>query len=266
MTDNTPPGGSSSNTNPSSDPNSPFYIHPTDYPRQVHVNENLGDNNYANRSMEMKDFLLEKNRVGFIDGTIAKPTEGKNEYRVWQRIDALIKGWPTIVMEKNIRNSVKYATTTKEIWDDLEERFGKESTTHSYELKCDLTTLKQEADSVSTYFTKMRAIWDEIFSVSPTPTYTCGNCTCDIGKRFVESRDKERVYEFPMGLKDTFKTIKTKILSTKPMPLLGSTYHLVSEDEQHRNISTARKPNVDASTYQMCAQIPPTRTWLRKKH
>ncbi|XP_023766602.1 uncharacterized protein LOC111915155 [Lactuca sativa] len=119
MTGDTPPGGSGTNTNPSSDPNSPFYIHPTDYPRQVPVNENLGDNNYADRSREIKDFLLAKNRAGFIDGTIEKPNEGTTEYRAWQQNDALIKGWLITAMKKDIMNSVKYATTAKEIWDDL---------------------------------------------------------------------------------------------------------------------------------------------------
>ena len=119
-------GSEPGDKNPSSDPNSPYYIHPNDYPRQVHVNETLGDSNYADWSREMKDFLLAKNRAGFIDGSIKKPTESQEIFKSWQRSDALIKGWLTTAMEKDIRNSVKYAATAKEIWDDLEERFGKD--------------------------------------------------------------------------------------------------------------------------------------------
>ena len=104
---------------PSSDPDSPYYIHPTDYPRQMHVNDSLNDNNYADWSREMNDFLVAKNRIGFIDGTISKPAEDQPKYRAWQRSDAIIKGWITIAVEKEIRNSVKYATTAKQIWEDL---------------------------------------------------------------------------------------------------------------------------------------------------
>lgn len=86
MTDDTPANGSVTNTNPSSNPNSPFYIHPTDYPRQIHVNENLCNKRLSplliihNKYMTklpgvMKDFLLAKNRANFIDGTVKKSTQ-----------------------------------------------------------------------------------------------------------------------------------------------------------------------------------------------
>lgn len=57
-----------------------------------------------------------------------------------------------------------------------------------------------------------------------------------------------------MGLEDTFETIKMQILSTKPMSSLEVIYHLVSEDEQQRNIYTAIKFNIDTTTYHVCAQ------------
>lgn len=47
----------------SSDSHSPYYFHPTDYSRQMHVN----DDNIEDWSWEMKDLLLAKNRVCFID-------------------------------------------------------------------------------------------------------------------------------------------------------------------------------------------------------
>lgn len=45
-------------------------------------------------------------------------------------------------MEKDIWNSMKYANTSKEIWDDPEERFGKESAPHAYEIKQVLTVVR----------------------------------------------------------------------------------------------------------------------------
>lgn len=46
MAGDTTVSGYGTYTNPSFDPKSHFYIHP-DYPRQIHANENLGDNNNA---------------------------------------------------------------------------------------------------------------------------------------------------------------------------------------------------------------------------
>ena len=61
----------------------------------------------------------------------------------WMRCDAMIKGWLTTAMEKDIRSSVKYATTSSEICNDLLEQFGKESAPRAYELKQILTGTQQ---------------------------------------------------------------------------------------------------------------------------
>ena len=101
------------------DTNSPLYIHPSDYPKQLHVNDVLTDSNYADWSQEMMNFLFAKNKIGFIDGSIKKPDKTAADYMAWTRCDAMIKGWLTTAMEKDIRISVKYANTSSEIWNDL---------------------------------------------------------------------------------------------------------------------------------------------------
>ncbi|XP_024986553.1 uncharacterized protein LOC112521794 [Cynara cardunculus var. scolymus] len=92
-----------------SDHNSPYYLHPSDYPRQMHANDALNDSNYLDWIQEMENFLFVKNKIGL-------------------HCDAMIKGWLTTTMEKEIRVSVKYANTAEEIWKDLRERFENEST------------------------------------------------------------------------------------------------------------------------------------------
>lgn len=112
MTDDTPANGSVTNTNPSSNPNSPFYIHPTDYPRQIHVNENLCNKRLSplliihNKYMTklpgvMKDFLLAKNRANFIDGTVKKSTQEPINIELGDKVmlwleDDLLQPWKRI--------------------------------------------------------------------------------------------------------------------------------------------------------------------------
>lgn len=124
----------------------------------MHVNESLTDSNYSDWSREMKEFLFAKNRAGFIDRTILQPASDPPLMNPWQRSDAIIKGWLTTGMDKDIRNNVKFANTAKEVWDDLQERFGKESAPRAYILKHTLTALRQNKDFVSTYYTKMKGI------------------------------------------------------------------------------------------------------------
>ncbi|KAL6572979.1 hypothetical protein OROHE_002455 [Orobanche hederae] len=236
------------------DVNSPLYIHPSDYPKQLHVNETLTDNNYADWSMEMMNFLFAKNKVGFIDGSIKKPEKDAADYMPWMRCDAMVKGWLTTAMEKEIRNSVKYANTASEIWNDLKERFGKESAPRAYELKQNLTMTHQNGTTVSVYYTKLRSLWDEIESALPVPRCSCNKCTCDVGKQIRELKEKERLYEFLMGLDNHFTVIRTQILAMNPIPSLGNAYHLVAEDERQRAISAEKKPSSEAAAFK--ASVP----------
>ncbi|KAM0044266.1 putative retrotransposon gag domain, retrotransposon Copia-like protein [Helianthus debilis subsp. tardiflorus] len=169
---------------------SPYYLHPSDYPKQLHVNDVLTDNNYIDWKQEMMNFLFAKNKVEFVDGTIKKPEKTSKDYMPWMRVDAMIKGWLTAAMEKNIRNSVKYASTASEIWSDLGERFGKESAPRAYELKQKIASTRQAGNSVSTYFTQLRSLWDEVQSVQPFPQCSCGKCECDVGKKTIEHQEK----------------------------------------------------------------------------
>ncbi|KAJ0510788.1 putative transcription factor interactor and regulator CCHC(Zn) family [Helianthus annuus] len=233
----------------SPDINSPLYIHASDYPKQMHVNDTLTDNNYTDWSQEMLNFLFAKNKVGFVDGTLKKPEKTATDYMAWMRCDAMVKGWLTTAMEKDIRGSVKYANTASEIWSDLRERFGKASAPRAYELKQTLSNTHQSGSSVSAYYTKLRVLWDEIESVLPAPRCTCDKCSCGVGKKMNELREKERLYEFLMGLDADFAVIKTQILAMNPIPTLGNAYHLVAEDERQRMISGEKKTPTENAAF-----------------
>jgi len=238
----------------SSDHNSPYYLHPSDYPRQMHVNDTLTDNNYLDWVQEMENFLFAKNKIGFIDGTIKRPEADDASYMAWMRCDAMIKGWLTTAMEKEIRGSVKYANSASEIWKDLKERFGKESAPRAYELKQAISNTRQEGMTVSAYYTKLRGLWDEMQSFFPAPVCKCNGCTCGIGKSLRELKEKEQLYEFLMGLDGEFSIIRTQILATKPIPSLGNAYHLVAEDEQQRSIAGGKKPVSETMAFQASAK------------
>ncbi|XP_024969741.1 uncharacterized protein LOC112509104 [Cynara cardunculus var. scolymus] len=189
--------------------------------------------------------------MDFVDRTIRKPETASSEYKPWMRCDAMIKGWLTAAMEKNIRDNVKYAITSSEIWADLRERFGKESAPRAYELKQKIATTRQDGTSVSMYYTRLRALWDESQSIQSFPRCSCNKCTCELDKKIMEHLEKERLYEFLLGLDNEFSVIKTQILATKPIPTLGVAYHMVAEDERHRIISNENRVTPEAAAFKM---------------
>ncbi|KAL7592117.1 uncharacterized protein LOC111880650 [Lactuca sativa] len=135
---------------------SPYYLHPSDSPKQPAVNEVLTDRNYNDWVQEMTNFVFAKNKTDFVDGTLKKQEISSSEYKPWMRCDAMIKGRLTTAMEKGIHDSVKYANTSSEIWSDLKGRFGKEIAPRAYELKQKIAATCQEGGSVLTYYTRLR--------------------------------------------------------------------------------------------------------------
>lgn len=142
------PEGSGKKSDEGIDTTSSFYIHPSDYPKQVQVNDLLNDNNYNEWKQEMTNFLLAKNKMGLIDGTVKKPESTSPTYKAWVRADAMIKGWLTTAMEREVRTSFRYANTSSEIWSELEERFEKKGTPRAYELKQTLHVTRQDGSLV----------------------------------------------------------------------------------------------------------------------
>lgn len=222
----------SSGGNHTIDTSSPYFLAAADNPGQIWVGELPRDGNYNDWASDMCNTLFAKNKIGFVDGTIPMPEADSKDLMNWKRCNAMVRGWLTSAMEKEIRSSVKFATTAKEIWNDLKERYRQESAPRAYELRRAVTSTRQDQLSIPAYFTKLRGLWDEINAVSATPKCNCGNCTCNMTKELLVIREKERLYEFLMGLNEEFNTIRTQILSTKPTPSLSIAYHLVAEDEQ----------------------------------
>ncbi|XP_022040006.1 uncharacterized protein LOC110942540 [Helianthus annuus] len=145
----------------------------------------------------MTNFLFAKNKIDFVDGTLKKPETTAPEYKPWMRCDAMIKGWLSAAMEKNIRDSVKYASTSAEIWSDLQERFGKESAPRGYELKQKIVATRQDGAMVSTYYTKLRSLWDEAGQFFPC--CTCNTCICEVGKKLLNILKRRGCMNFLWG-------------------------------------------------------------------
>nr|KAJ0199784.1 hypothetical protein LSAT_V11C600306340 [Lactuca sativa] len=154
---------------------SPYYLHPSDFPKQLLVNKVITDTNYVDWSQETEHFHFAKNKCEFIDRTIKKPSKGSTSYMSWMQYDAMLKGWKTTTMEKNIHNNVKYVGTVSQIWSELLERFGKESYDRPYELKYKITAARLD---------------DETSSVMPFPYCSCQNFPVTLEKVLMSSKKK----------------------------------------------------------------------------
>ena len=81
---------------------------------------------------------------------------------------------------------------------------------------------RQGQQSISVYYTKLKAFWDELSSYHEVLSCSCGGL-----EKLKERDEKERVMRFLMGLNDSYAAIHGKILLMQPPPNTHQVYSLV---------------------------------------
>ncbi|XP_075084997.1 uncharacterized protein LOC142168238 [Nicotiana tabacum] len=119
-------------------------------------------------------------------------------YLQWQRCNDLVVSWLTNSLTKKISRSVEYSELAKDIWNELEERYGKAGAS---------------------------------ISVNHLSVCTCG------GNKKAE--EEEKVYQFLMGLNETYLQVRSNIIMLKPLPSMNIVYNILLSDEKYRQVSSA---------------------------
>ncbi|EOY12080.1 Cysteine-rich RLK (RECEPTOR-like protein kinase) 8 [Theobroma cacao] len=126
-------------------------------------------------------FLHSSDHPGLTFVTHPLNENGEN-YFTWRRsfLNALRSknkaGFLTNALAKEIQSSAAHADTAHEVWADLQERFTQGIAPLIYELRRAIALLQQEKSSISSYY----------------------------AKKMEDMREQEKVFDFLMGLDDTF--------------------------------------------------------------
>ncbi|XP_021753791.1 uncharacterized protein LOC110719198 [Chenopodium quinoa] len=223
---------------PSQDPISSFYLHPFDSPSMKLVSEKFNGTGYGDWKRSMHISLLAKNKLGFVDGSIIKPAPDSTSLKAWERCNSMIISWILGVLDQNLARSVLYFSTAREIW----ERYGASYGTVLYTLEQSINEINQGEDDVSTtFYTKIKRLWDQLDDVDPLPMCHCANCTCHIAQRMLKSQQDKRLVVFLMKLNDGFEVVRGTILLMQPMPLIYHAYRLLMQEEKHKKLYKEHK-------------------------
>lgn len=162
-------------------PRHPLYLHPSDNPGSVLVLHQLtGIENYTAWSNSMKVALLAKNKLGLIDGTCCKEHYNGDLEHEWERCNAFVLSQITHFVSKELANGMMYSTNATSVWMDLKERFDKKNLTRIYQLLREICTISHGTSSVLEYYSKLKSVWDEYWSMVPFP------CDCAKHKEYAE--------------------------------------------------------------------------------
>ncbi|XP_075095529.1 uncharacterized protein LOC142173778 [Nicotiana tabacum] len=148
------------------DHNHPLFLQSSDAPRLVLIPLKLtGPDNYALWSRVIKLALREKSKLGFVDGTCVKSMYRGELAEQWEKCNAIILSWIGRIIS---------------------------------------TTLRQGTDPVTTYFSKMKYLWDEL--------------------------------DFLMGLNERYSNIRSNVLAKRPVVTVNEAYAIVTQEESKRSL------------------------------
>uniref|UniRef100_A0A803PSX4 Retrotransposon Copia-like N-terminal domain-containing protein n=1 Tax=Cannabis sativa TaxID=3483 RepID=A0A803PSX4_CANSA len=178
------------------DVRSPYYLSTVDHPELALVTPILIDRNFQPWTRDFKLFIGARNKMPFLD------------------------------VSPEIKSSIMYLDTADdtaaEMWTELNNRFNQGNGPRIFELNESLTFLHQGDDSVSTYFTKRTAIWDEIHQLHPKIP-----CTCVAAARTQEYHNHDQVLQFLKGLNESYHVVRDQVLLLDPCPQLNKVFSMI---------------------------------------
>lgn len=219
------------------DSSSVYYIHLSDASSTQLVSVKFNGTGFNNWKRSMMLTLSAKNKLGFVNGTIETPEATSPDYKVWSRCNDLVISWLIFNLEETIAKSVLFLPTAKEIWSDLEDRFGYASMTQVYSLEQKISDTSQGSQSISEFYTVMKTLWDGVSDANPLPHCTCNKCICNLTQKIQQREQTQKLLQFMMKRNDSYASIKTNLLMMQPLPNLSQAYRLFAQEQRHKELS-----------------------------
>ncbi|KAL2246907.1 UNVERIFIED_CONTAM: hypothetical protein Sindi_2543000, partial [Sesamum indicum] len=169
--------------------------------------------NWLSWSRSIRIALESKDKLAFIDGIGLQPTTGTPQHRQWRITDCMVRTWILNTISKDLVNAYLYASSSRNIWLDLEARYG----------ECDGTLLYKLQREISS-----------ICKLCVHVAFAFANAT----KTKAEQNDANQLIQFLMGLNDSYDNIRSQTLVLEPLSLVNKAYYMVLRVERQRMVNS----------------------------
>ncbi|XP_019157174.1 PREDICTED: uncharacterized protein LOC109153764 [Ipomoea nil] len=221
------------------DPNdaaSPFFLHPNENPSLILVSTLLDGRNYHPWARAMEMSLLSKNKLGFVDGTISMPNIGEVKYPYWKRCNNMVATWIMQSVSSEIAHTILWVGTAERIWNTLKARFSEADIFRISDLQAEIHQIRQGDLTVSAYFAKLKVLWDELQVIRPLPVCKCEKrCDCGLMQTLEQQLESDNLSVFLRGLNDSYASVQSQIMMTKPLPSVDEAFMMVQQQERRFN-------------------------------
>lgn len=115
------------------------------------------------------------------------------------------------------------------------------------EVQEEIYILKQGDVSITSYFTRLKGLWQELENYRPIPSCTCAvQCICQLLPTIKKYRDSDYVIRFLRGLNEQYSAVRSQIMLSKPLPDINTVFSMLIQQERQLN-SEVQEPRVIAN-------------------
>jgi hypothetical protein len=139
--------------------------------------------------------------------------------------------WLLNSVEAEIAQSILWMDNASEIWTELKDRFYQGDVFRISDIQEEICTLKQGDSSISSYYTKLKKLWQELDNFRPIPTCDCA-VTCKAIDKIRAYKDGDQVIRFLKGLNDQYSHVRAQIMLMDPLPTICKVYSLLVQQER----------------------------------
>lgn len=143
----------------------------------------------------------------------------------------MIRAWIKNSMIPERQRSFAYATSAKDLWDNIKEKYGQRNDILLSKLKKSISNFKQNNLSLTSYYSQLHNLMNELENMEPK-----NRCICDARYDVTETKERDRMIQFVNGLNDSYEVVKNQILLIDPLPSMSRAYGLILQIEQQREL------------------------------
>ncbi|GJT55531.1 ribonuclease H-like domain-containing protein [Tanacetum coccineum] len=170
-----------------------------------------GTENYKIWKAAITIAIHTKNKLGFINGKIARP----------------------------VKEGQVFSKNAKTVWDELKETYSKQDASVIFNMHYKIHSLCQSGAPFSEYYHKFNALWRQYDSLFNLP-----DCTCANSDKLKEHNQLLKLMLFLMRLDVVYAPIRSIILTTDPIPDVRGAFATLSGDESHRSTQSHSMPKI----------------------
>ncbi|XP_074313504.1 uncharacterized protein LOC141648679 [Silene latifolia] len=207
----------------------PLYLHPAESAHPIVVDTKLsGIENYHEWKRQTEINICTKRKLGMLTGLVKKSTNNPLREATWDTCNSLLISWILHNVEPQIKRSVMYSETAK----DIKFRLNKE-----------LDDPEQGEKTICEYFTYLRIPWQNIELMNDWPPLS--EMTPEIWA-FLDAQHKKqeerKLFQFLNSLNPSYTTMRNNVLMMNPLPTDKEAAAIFQQEEaQRRNYKTSVK-------------------------